>query len=109
VADVTGGIGKAGGLGRVGNVLDTQQAFRGKLSGIRDAASEALSVLKEDLSPDEVTLRFGIKITAEGGAVVARAAVEGNMEVEMSWRREPVSDKETPSSSPVDDQSQAHG
>ena len=81
MADVTGGIGKAGGLGRVGNVLDTQQAFRGKLSGIRDAASEALSVLKEDLSPDEVTLRFGIKITAEGGAVVARAAVEGNMEV----------------------------
>ena len=75
------------GLGRKGKVLDTQEAFESKLSGIRDAASAALSVLKEDLRPDAVTLRFGIKMTVEAGAVIARTAVEGNMEVEMSWHR----------------------
>lgn len=81
------GIRQAG-LARKGKVLDTQQAFETRLSDIRAAASAALSILKEDLRPDEVTLRFGIKMTAEAGAVVARTAVEGNMEVEMSWHRD---------------------
>ena len=75
------------GLSRKGKVLDAHEAFESKLSGIRDAASAALSILKEDLRPDVVTLRFGIKMTVEAGAVVARTAVEGNMEVEMSWHR----------------------
>jgi hypothetical protein len=107
VDDLEEGIGKAGGLRRVGNMVDTEQAFKEKLSGIRDAAAEALKVLKDDLSPDEVVLRFGIKITAEGGVVVARAALEGNMEVEMSWHRESASDKEARNSSPVGNESQA--
>jgi hypothetical protein len=75
------------GLGRVGKVIDAHQAFESKLSDIRDAASAALSILKEDLHPDAVTLRFGISMTVEAGAVIARTAVGGNMEVEMSWRR----------------------
>ena len=75
------------GLGRKGKVLDAHQAFESKLSDIRDAASAALSILKEDLRPDAVTLRFGITMTVEAGAVVARTTVGGNMEVEMSWHR----------------------
>jgi len=83
---------KQASFARKGKVLDTQQTFESKLSGIRDAASTALSVLKEDLSPDAVTLRFGIKMTAEFGAIVARTVVEGNMEVEMSWHRDETSE-----------------
>lgn len=78
---------KQASFGRKGKVLDAQQTFESKLSGIRDAAAAALAALKEDLGPDEVTLKFGIKMTAEFGAVVARTAVEGNMEVQMSWHR----------------------
>lgn len=84
------GIRQAG-LGRKGKIVDTQQAFESRLSDIRAAASAALSMLGEDLRPDEVTLRFGIKMTVEAGAVIARTAVEGNMEVEMSWHRGEVS------------------
>jgi Trypsin-co-occurring domain 1 len=86
------------GLGRKGKIVDTHQAFESKLSGIRDVASAALSVLKDDLRPDAVTLRFGIKMTVEAGAVVARTAVEGNMEVEMSWRRDETTEANAPKS-----------
>jgi hypothetical protein len=98
VADNGDGIRQAS-LGRKGKVVDTQQAFESKLSDIRDAASAALSILKEDLHPDAVTLRFGIKMTVEAGAVIARTAVEGNMEVEMSWRRDEAADAATPTGS----------
>jgi hypothetical protein len=87
IDDIGDGIRQVG-LGRKGKVVDVQQSFEGKLSNIRDAASAALSVLKEDLRPDAVTLRFGIKMTVEAGAVIARTVVEGNMEVEMSWHRD---------------------
>jgi hypothetical protein len=87
IDDIGDGIRQVG-LGRKGKIVDVQQSFEGKLSNIRDAASAALSVLKEDLRPDAVTLRFGIKMTVEAGAVIARTAVEGNMEVEMSWHRD---------------------
>ncbi len=87
IDDIGDGIRQVG-LGRKGKVVDVQQSFEGKLSNIRDAASAALSVLKEDLRPDAVTLRFGIKMTVEAGAVIARTVVEGNMEVEMSWQRD---------------------
>jgi hypothetical protein len=86
IDDTADGI-KQVGLGRKGKIVDAQQAFETKLSGIRDAAESALAILKDDLYPDEVTLRFGIKLTVEAGAIVARTAVEGNMEVEMSWHR----------------------
>jgi Trypsin-co-occurring domain 1 len=98
IDDSGDGIRQAG-LGRKGKVVDVQQTFENKLSDIRDAASAALSILKEDLSPDAVTLRFGIKMTVEAGAVVARTAVEGNMEVEMSWRRDEATAATTPKSS----------
>lgn len=87
------------GLGRKGKVIDVQQTFEGKLSDIRDVASTALSVFKDDLRPDVVTLRFGIKMTVEAGAVIARTAVQGNMEVEMSWHRDGITGATTPKSS----------
>jgi hypothetical protein len=98
IADNGDGIRQAG-LGRKGKVVDAQQTFESKLSGIRDAASAALSILKEDLRPDAVTLRFGIKMTVEAGAIIARTAVEGNMEVEMSWQRDEATGATTPKSS----------
>jgi hypothetical protein len=75
------------GLGRKLKIVDAHEAFESNLANIRDAASAALSILREDLRPDAVTLRFGITMTVEAGAVVARTAVGGNMEVEMSWHR----------------------
>jgi len=38
--------------------------------------------------PDEMTVAFGIKLTATAGAVLASAGVEANYTVTMMWKRE---------------------
>lgn len=37
-------------------------------------------------APDELTVEFGIKLTASAGAVLASAAVEANYTVTMMWK-----------------------
>lgn len=71
-----------------GKVRDLHLAFEQRLADIHDAAGTALAILRDHLEPDEVRLKFGIKMTAEAGAVVARSAIEGNIGVEMSWQRD---------------------
>ncbi len=61
--------------------------FTDHLDCIREAAAEALGTLQKRLDPDEIKLAFGVKITAEAGAVIARSALEGNLGVELVWRR----------------------
>lgn len=56
------------------------------LQGIRSAAESALTVFREGpLQPDGVELEFGVKLTAEAGAVIAKTAVEGHLTVKLSW------------------------
>ncbi|MEU6945339.1 CU044_2847 family protein [Streptomyces sp. NPDC046316] len=56
------------------------------LHGIRSAAESALNVFREgSLKPDGVELEFGVKLTAEAGAVIARTSVEGHLTVKLSW------------------------
>ncbi|MET8676756.1 CU044_2847 family protein [Streptomyces sp. NPDC004647] len=38
--------------------------------------------------PDRVSVQFGIKITAEAGAVIAKAATEANFTVSAEWARD---------------------
>lgn len=63
--------------------------FTDHLDCIREAAAEALATFQKRLNPDEIKLSFGIKITAEAGAVIARSALEGNLGLELVWRRTP--------------------
>jgi hypothetical protein len=37
------------------------------------------------VNPDAITIRFGVKLTGEGGAMVARDADGGNFEITLSW------------------------
>ncbi|MFD7324921.1 CU044_2847 family protein [Streptomyces sp. NPDC059875] len=56
------------------------------LQGIRSAAESALTVFREGpLQPDGVELEFGVKLTAEAGAVIAKTSVEGHLTVKLSW------------------------
>ncbi|MFF5971300.1 CU044_2847 family protein [Streptomyces sp. NPDC012769] len=67
-------------LVRAGQTLDEA------LSGIRTAAESALAVFRGgSLRPDGVELEFGVKLTAEAGAVIAKTAVEGHLVVRLSW------------------------
>lgn len=62
---------------------------------IRDAVAPVIAaaqtVLKtaREVAPDEVKLKFGIKVSGAANWLVAKAATEGNFEVEMTWKPAP--------------------
>jgi hypothetical protein len=77
---VSRGAGGPNSLERAGRTFDDA------LTGIRAAAESALRVFRDGaLKPDAVELEFGVKLTAEAGAVIAKSAVEGHLTVKLSW------------------------
>lgn len=49
-----------------------------------EAAKAVLEKVKE-ITPDEVEVKFGVKVTGEASWVVAKAATEGNFEITLNW------------------------
>ncbi|MFJ2705135.1 CU044_2847 family protein [Streptomyces sp. NPDC087428] len=74
-------------VSRDGNALARSgRTFDSALQGIRAAAESALAVFRDgSLKPDGVEIEFGVKITTEAGAVIAKSAVEGHLSVKLSW------------------------
>ncbi len=60
---------------------------------LEDALGQAMPTLRsvvrsiQSLAPDEAEIEFGITLSAEAGAVVAKTAVEGHFTVTLSWTR----------------------
>lgn len=64
------------------------ESFEKALSQVRDAASAAMAqFLAMPRCPDEVELKFGVKLDAQAGAVIARTGLQGQFEVKLKWRR----------------------
>ncbi|CAL9440848.1 CU044_2847 family protein [Streptomyces sp. enrichment culture] len=73
------------------------RTFEDSLDGVRAAAASALRVFRDgSLRPDAVELEFGVKLSAEAGAVIAKGSAEGHLVVKLSWSPEP-----SPASSPA--------
>ncbi|MEC3982645.1 CU044_2847 family protein [Amycolatopsis sp. H20-H5] len=71
-------------------VDDTKASFERALTNVRDAASAALGQFQSmTRKPDEVEIKFGVKLTAEAGAVIAKTGLEGQFEVKLKWKRDP--------------------
>ncbi|MDO0927851.1 CU044_2847 family protein [Streptomyces sp. TG1A-8] len=69
-----------------GPAAQAAQAFEGALDGVRAAAQSALRVFRDGaLRPDSVELEFGVRLTAEAGAVIAKGAAEGQLVVRLGW------------------------
>ncbi|MFJ9564994.1 CU044_2847 family protein [Streptomyces fuscichromogenes] len=72
--------------GGAGPAAQAARSFEGALTGVRAAARSALRVFRDGtLQPDSVELEFGVKLTAEAGAVIAKGAAEGQLVVRLSW------------------------
>ncbi|MEU9985307.1 CU044_2847 family protein [Streptomyces sp. NPDC048045] len=72
--------------GEGGPAAQAARTFEGTLDGVRSAAQSALRVFRDgSLRPDSVELEFGVKLTAEAGAVIAKGAAEGQLVVKLSW------------------------
>jgi hypothetical protein len=60
---------------------------------IRDAAAPAIEGAKivlekaKEGAPDEVEVKFGIKVTGQANWFVAKASTDGTFEVTMKWKR----------------------
>ncbi|KOX17980.1 hypothetical protein ADK67_37460 [Saccharothrix sp. NRRL B-16348] len=81
------GVSRAGRTGRV--LQEARDTFEQAVAGVRDAAASALAQFTSmTRAPDEVELKFGLKLDAEAGAVIARTGVQGQFEVKLRWRRD---------------------
>lgn len=82
VADVAG----ARLVSRGDGPAQAARTFEGALDGVRAAAQSALRVFRDGtLRPDAVELEFGVKLSAEAGAVIAKGAAEAHLVVKLSW------------------------
>jgi len=71
-------------------VLEAKLSFERALGAVRDAASAALGQFQEmTRKPDTVEIKFGVKLSAEAGAVIAKTGVDGQLEVKLTWKRPP--------------------
>ncbi|MEU2748191.1 CU044_2847 family protein [Streptomyces collinus] len=71
-----------------GAVVDGVTTFDRALDGVRGAADAALRSFRGLAQrPDEVQIEFGVRITAEAGAVIAKTGVEGQLSVTITWSR----------------------
>lgn len=76
-------------VARSDGTVPAARTFESSLEGVRAAAESALRVFRDaSLKPDAVEIEFGVKLTAEAGALIAKSAVEGHLLVKLSWSPE---------------------
>ncbi|MFI6516677.1 CU044_2847 family protein [Spirillospora sp. NPDC050679] len=71
---------------------------RDAVDPVVQAARTVLDKLKET-SPDELELKFGVKVSGKANWIVAKAATDANFEVKLIWRAAPA-----PVPAPVEEQ-----
>lgn len=70
-------------------VIKAKQSFEKSLDRVIPFASAALNRFRRGLTTpaDEVEIKFGVKMTAEAGAIIASASSEVNFEVTLKWKQ----------------------
>jgi hypothetical protein len=63
-------------------------SFESAMDSVRDAVLSALRHFRDiPQPPDEVTIEFGVELSAEVGAVIAQTAATAHLQVTLAWRR----------------------
>ena len=74
-------------------------ALGAKLAGAAATAEAVSQTLRQRLSPDELTLELGLKVSGQANWFVAKAATEGTVKVTLKWKNDlPGGNTETGSS-----------
>ena len=67
-------------------ILKAQQTFEEALDKIKPVASAIISKLRDLNQPaDEVEVKFGLKLTADAGAIFASVGGEVSYEITLKW------------------------
>ncbi|MDF5730916.1 MAG: CU044_2847 family protein [Rhizonema sp. PD38] len=70
-----------------GMVAEAQQTFEDAIDKIKPVISSLTTKLK-DLSPEEMHVKFGVKLSAEAGAILTSVGGEVNFEITVKWTKE---------------------
>ncbi|MGW2782984.1 CU044_2847 family protein [Streptomyces populi] len=74
--------------GRIGDaVRELPMTLQGALEPITEAAQATLEQLRK-ARPDVITVRFGVELGAEAGAVITRTQATCHLNVTVSWKRD---------------------
>ena len=64
--------------------------FEAALENVRAAAEGILNELRSLAQPpDEVAVEFGVKMSAESGAIIAKLTGEANFKINLMWKKSP--------------------
>lgn len=74
-------------VSRAGDMIESAGvSLSSALGHVRNAASVVLTQFKNMADrPDEVEVEFGVRLTAEAGAVIAKTSVDGHLNVTLRW------------------------
>ncbi|MER6955069.1 MULTISPECIES: CU044_2847 family protein [unclassified Streptomyces] len=73
-------------VARGDGTVQAARTFESALEGVRAAAESALRVFRDGaLKPDGVEIEFGVKLSAETGAIIAKGTAEGHLVVKLTW------------------------
>jgi hypothetical protein len=74
-------------VGRLSSVVrDTAETLDEALRRVKPAVTTVLNQLRDLATPpDKVKIEFGVKLTAEAGVVIAKAATEANFKLSLEW------------------------
>jgi hypothetical protein len=71
-------------------IAEASGTFESALENVRSAAEGILHQLRSLAQPpDEVGVEFGVKMSAETGAIIAKASGEANFKINLSWKKGP--------------------
>jgi hypothetical protein len=67
---------------------EATKEFEKALDDIRPVADTIVQKLKDlGSKPDNIGIEFGIKMSAQAGAIIAATGMEANFKVTLSWKR----------------------
>jgi hypothetical protein len=70
-------------------IATANATFESALHTVRSAAEGILAQLRMlTQPPDEVVVEFGVKMSAETGAIIAKASTEANFKINRTWKKE---------------------
>lgn len=70
-------------------IAKSQQTLEKSLEKVQPAAKFVIAQLRKlNDSPDEIQVSFGLKLSADAGAVLASAGAEANYTVTLKWSKE---------------------
>ena len=77
-----------GGISAPDILAESNRTFQAAIGNVKAAAEAMVDGLRSLAKPaDAVSLEFGVKLTAETGAVIAKASADAHFVVKLEWKK----------------------